>query len=413
MRGAENSAHTGLFTDNSLEETTMRDCGPRRWGRCLAIVVLCGLGVSLVPRADDTQPVRGAYLRGCYAMQPANQPLPREVLINPGFVGIYLQFVWSDVEVGENTFDFSRLDARIAEARQANLKVVLSIRADLTHIPRWLAQDSRVERIRLVATNPHLKTYHRWLSLPLFWDPIYHEAKKRFILALGRRYADDPAIIAVTAAFANMDTDDWGVPHENRKTLLNQHGVDFDNEQEWLRRGYSTEVMLRIGREIIDTTTAAFPRQALKLPLGIHGKTLNGFGQVDAILRYGYGRYGRRFYAQVNRLDTSIPEAGDPILDASGPYERYFLFKVLRSYSPAIGIQMIGAASLGNRDHCRQNHGRSPCPPFDVLRQSIAIALSYRPTFLEFWPEDAANRELAPLFLEATRRMGGKPRGLD
>jgi hypothetical protein len=376
-------------------------CRGRLWG---------GVGAILLSIPVLAGPAPAAYPRGCYAMWPYYRPLPGTVLENPGLVGVYLQFVWSDIEPEDGRFNWTKLDARMAEAEGAGLATVLSIRADLTHAPRWLLDDPRVRKVTLIGTNRYRDTFGKTAALPVFWDSTYHERRLRFIRAVARRYAERPSLAAVTVAFANVDTDDWGFPHEDAREIARLLNVRYDNQQAWVQAGYTTEAIERVGREVIDTTARAFPRQCLKLPIGIHGRALEGEKVLRDILQYARARYEGRFFIQVSRLDTGVPEARDPQIGTARPYSRYDLYRFVNEWSPHCGLQMFGAATLGDRDSCRQNQGQKPCPAAPVLERSLAIAASYKPAFIEVWAEDCSNPELAPLFAPVTHALGGRPR---
>jgi hypothetical protein len=355
-----------------------------------------------------------AHTKGVYAMWPVYEPIPATITSNPGLVGIYIQIAWRLVQPSSGSFDWSKLDARIREAEASNMRIILSIRDDLIHAPADLIADPRVGKTTLVMhtpvpTNP---INCQKLVLPLFWDPTYQAARERLIRAMGQRYANDPAIVGVTVAFANANTDDWGVPHEDRRALRAECGIDFDNQQEWLQAGYSNEKMLDIGKDLLDTTASAFPRRELDLPIGIHGRPLRGAELLDQFISYGRKRYSDRFYVQMNRLDSASPVIDDPQVDASAPYGPFALYQHLKQNAPFIGLQMLAAASNGAKDHCTQNHHDAPCPPREVMRKSLDIALSYHPAFVEVWDVDAQNSELASLLTNATLRTGGQLRGL-
>jgi hypothetical protein len=66
------------------------------------------------------------------------------------------------------------------------------------------------------------------------------------IAALGAHFTGNAAIKIVWTSFANANSEDWSVPHA---------APDVAN---WLALGYTSEKMLDAGKQIIDTTMAAF-----------------------------------------------------------------------------------------------------------------------------------------------------------
>lgn len=371
---------------------------------CAVLIFCCGNSY-----AEDSG--QFYYSKGSYAMWDFDKDLSPEIYNNPAIVGVLTSVAWRDVEVKEGVYDWSKLDAKISKVEKAGLKVVLKLITSPAYAPDWLKNNPNVKKIDVIDTNPYHKSrYCEKLSLPLFWDPIFHQKKKEFIIAAGKRYSNDPAIAAVMASFANALTDDWHVPH--KVGYLKDCGVAVNQVKDLLNAGYTTEKMLAVGREIIDTTAQAFPKQALKLPVGPTHRKLDGSATklAELILDYAYSKYPGRFFAQMNALSTVLPYADSPkISDAPEGKAAYLLLKLLVKYKPQIGLQMLSAASLCNGGICRQNKGNYQCNPANdqpcVLRESVNIGLSYKPHFIEYWFADAANPKLAPVLEYATEEM--------
>lgn len=348
------------------------------------------------------------YVKGSYAMWDPSGPIPSSIINNPGVVGILGGDSWTNIEKTEGVYDWTSIDNEIAQAEKAGLKVALKIVDSPAAAPDWLKNKPGIKTIDFIDTNQyHKSSYCKSNKIPVFWDTTFNEKKKELIRAAGQRYANNPAVVAVMASFANTMTNDWGMPH--KKGFIEDCNVSINQPQDMLNAGYTTDIMFNVGKEIIDTTAAAFPNQALKLPLGVGIASLDGSPAKLAkmITDYAYQKYPKRFYAQINALNTRVPTANQ-LGSADSPAEedtRADLLNILKDHAPYSGWQMVAGASNGSQDGCRQNGKQSPCPVKDVFQKSVDIGLSYNPSFLEYWKVDAANPELYPVIKYATEQM--------
>ena len=338
---------------------------------------------------------------GSYANQVTNG-----VLQNPDVIGILIGTSWRDIEDSEGVFDWSRLDERIDQATAAGKAVTLNLFAGGRNTPDWVKQLPGVELYSFIDTSPYHSTYCQEDTMPVFWDPVFLEKKKAFIRAAGERYADNPDIVGVMVSFANANSNEWHVPHAVGDVCDTQ----VDQVQDWLDAGYTTTKMLDAGKETIDAWADAFPGQALKLPIAPTHRDLDGSitELAELIVDYGYATYPDRFFAQMNGLSTKIPYADDPDIVNAIPDTPPYFMKLLLDHSPQIGLQMLAGASNGDTDNCRLNGKKSPCPPVDVLQETVEIGLSYHPSYIEYWYVDAENPELRPVLQYANQMMEGR-----
>lgn len=124
------------------------------------------------------------------------------------------------------------------------------------------------------------------------------------IVALGARFAANPAVVIVSASFANATSEDWNVPHAPTDILA------------WLAAGYTTDKMIEAGQEIIDTTMTAFPHQFVTLAIGGDGHSNSG-PNLDPTSTYlaatttamSRTKWPGRLIVQNNSLSTFIPVA--------------------------------------------------------------------------------------------------------
>lgn len=315
---------------------------------------------------------------------------------------------WRVIESTEGYFDWSKVDTALAKAKKANKPVTLNLIAGGASTPDWVKRTPGVKLIKVIDTNMFHSTYCRKVWIPLFWDEIFLAKKLKFIAAAGNRYADNSNVVGVMVSFANAFTNDWYVPN----AVGNYCGKEMNQIQGWLDKGYSTEKMLDAGKRTIDAWAAAFPGKALKLPIRVTHKLLDGtaFNLAERIISYGYATYPETFYAQFNSLNASTPYASSSRVVGADSNSNDYILKLLTQYPRRIGLQMLAAASNGIYDQCRQNAGVSPCPPYDVLMMSVVRGLSYSPAYIEFWREDVEREDFKDILQYANDGMGFAPK---
>ena len=332
------------------------------------------------------------YPKGSWGEARVDSPLSDGLKNNNGIVGVMLTASWEDIETSEGNFDWTNLDARVEEAKNADLKIVLKLITSLDKCPDWLKGDSRiVNRVNLLDIKEARKGNCVYLDIPVFWDNFFHSRKKSFIQEAGNKYSSDNEIVGVMTSFANTYSCEWNIPH-----VRTSYCGGANLWQDWLDAGYTHEKMLNIGKEIIDTTANAFPNQNLKLPIAETNKEIS---LAEDILVYAYGKYSDRFYAQANKLSKDVSLADDNP-DA--------VHNLIKQYSPNVGLQMIASATNCESDGCRLNGKVCPCgSSAKILREVIDIGLSYNPSFIEYWEIDSKNLVLYDEMEYATEEMGG------
>jgi Beta-galactosidase len=197
---------------------------PRRQGWAAALTVAltallmaaCGGGGGSEPQASDppaggsgggtggggdngpvttvVRPVSGALFYGYLDATP--DPL---VLASPLIRGAMYPIYWSEIEPVRGQFDWSVLDARIAEWTAAKKGVAIRILwsssgywgdpAAKTPTPQWVIDEGA-----RIAFHADSKT-----EVPLFWDPIYLLRAKEFLAAFAARYDNHPNVFFVDA----------------------------------------------------------------------------------------------------------------------------------------------------------------------------------------------------------------------
>ncbi len=330
---------------------------------------------------------KGSFPPGNYANRPT-----AETLSSNAIEGVLVSARWRELEPTEGVYRWEHLDERIAAVASAEKVVVLNVMTAGINVPDWLLRKPGIETFSFEGTNPNQPIYGEHFIIPLYWDETYLKAQGEFIKALGARYAENTAVVGVMVSFLGTVNNDWYIPHSATETLL--------------REGYTTERMTAIGIATLDRWANAFPTQALKLPLG--RSIPDGENTIttlaNRITDYAYAHYPNRFYAQVNALCTALPSAGSEELSQIGPDSLFYLLHLLAQHPHHIGFQLLCDAS---EDAPRLDKGNL-CPehtPYCTLEQTLEIALTYHPYYIEYWYQDINDPNLYPLLIEAATAL--------
>ena len=182
----------------------------------------------------------------------AGHPCPETVLHNPDVDGVSIRQAWADLEPSEGAFDWSFLDSEVSRAAAAGKQVLLRIntQAQQTRLGYGAVTEAGGTLYQL-SEDDGVET-----TIPVYWDPTFLAKKKAMITALGAHFTSNPAIVIVWTSFANAHSEDWSVPH-----------TSIRDRQAWHAVGYTTDKLLDAGKQIIDTTMAAFPKQYVTLAM--------------------------------------------------------------------------------------------------------------------------------------------------
>jgi hypothetical protein len=283
---------------------------------------------SKTPTLEDAKPHNMPW--GSYSNHVTDEGLK-----NPFITGVMLTVSWGQIQPdSEKDFKWSKVDEELNKAKAAGKDVTLVLHAGGRHTPGWVKHTPGIQLISIVDTNIYnKKSYCQPVTVPVFWDPIFLEKKKKYIAEAGKRYGTNPNISGVIVSFANFMTDDWNVPHRADDSG-GECGKKFDQIRQWKDAGYTTEKMFNAGKETIDAWAAAFPGKALKLPLHLTHKGLEddkdgtpptGSKLAVKITQYGYERYPDRFYVQINWLSAKTPQATDPKVTGADPDSHLYI----------------------------------------------------------------------------------------
>ncbi len=332
--------------------------------RFIAVGLLLGLGLLLTTTGRAVEVPRGVF-----CLLPSGKVANQEALDNPDVKGISIRFDWAALEPSEGQFDFSFLDSEVARAAAAGKLVMLRIMTQGGK-PAWVTTAVKNKKGKFFTFDDNGVV----TSIPVFWNGTFLKKKKNMINALGAHFGNNPAVVMVSCSFANATSEDWNVPHTAEEIT------------DWFAVGYKTSKMLNAGKQIIDTTMAAFPNQIVTMAIGGNGHT--GMTNLDPTADYvaenaiatARATWSTRIFApEINSLSTFNPPA---------PSEDGTIWNLLWNSRPDVGAQMLYWCF--DEDTYRVNGG-VPGDPAVVLTECIDAAASYELKFVEIYQKDVIN----------------------
>jgi hypothetical protein len=267
------------------------------WVGFWEVLISVAIGIALAPHTMVIHAAESPQMpHGIFSLTTAGKPVPSAILTNPHVTGVAIRGKWQDVERSEGIYDWSYFDTEIARVKQAGKKVLLRITTGGYNTPQWVF-NAGVQTFTFVDKNPMSQTYNKTLTIPLFWDKVFLQKKKKFLLAMGQHFSLESAILLVSTSCANATTDDWNVPGSQ---------VDVTN---WKAAGYSSDKLINSCIEIIDTSMKAFPSQFNFLAVSTNSKNLdpNPNYVANQVVDYAMTKYVGRFIVQKNSLSANIP----------------------------------------------------------------------------------------------------------
>ena len=204
-----------------------------------------------------------------------------------------------------------------------------------------------------------------------FGIPTFLAKKKAFIAAFGAHLTNSPNFKIIVASFANATSEDWNVPHTP------------DIVPQWLELGYTTELLVDAGAQIIGATMDAFPNQFVALAEGGNGNQLDGPGGETLAARTAIADaralYPGRLIVQRNALSTCIPEPPD---------DPNSVWNVIWISRPDVAAQML--FQCFEEPSFRVNCG-IPIDPAQALMNAVDRGVEYEVNYIEIYQTDAKN----------------------
>ncbi len=149
------------------------------------------------------------------------------ILTNPDVSMISVYGDWAQIQPTEDAFDFDTylaptIDQITMAAPDKSILLRISTmggsKSNGGHTPDWVFDAMGEDPL---STEADSGTTYSYLDgdiircIPVFWQPVYLAKKKALIAMAGARFGSNSAIKIVSIAYANAQTDDWSVPHDN------------------------------------------------------------------------------------------------------------------------------------------------------------------------------------------------------
>ncbi|MGZ8565956.1 MAG: beta-galactosidase [Actinomycetota bacterium] len=162
-----------------------------RRGRTAAVV--CFLAIATVAMACErgtdppADPLRGVSVR--QRSPDAISDTAVEAIAHPELAFVSAMVPWNLLEPQDQAFDWTQLDADVADARERDYGIILRIMAGRLS-PAWLADEGMLT-LELLGTDLNAFDYCDAISIPVPWDPVL-QAQYQELLGAVAAWLDEP-----------------------------------------------------------------------------------------------------------------------------------------------------------------------------------------------------------------------------
>jgi hypothetical protein len=279
----------------------------RKYGSILfaaAVIMLIGVNCAVSEKrvsmkTESLESLKGGFhssCKGIYVLIPFEKRKDNmdAVLNNPAVSGICIAAEWRELEPEEGKYDFSLIDAVLKKTRLRNKTVSLRVLPGIS-TPEWVYRKG-AKQFEFTDINPNHdnyssgrrdSTYQKKLSIPVPWDTVFLSCWEKFVAAYGShcRKAENIAMIHIT-----------GPTRHSAEMHLPKEPEDKKN---WIDMGYSAQKLSGAWKRALDAFASAFPQTPVVLNLS---PVIFDDEVMETVVRYGYGKYGQRFFMQNNIL---------------------------------------------------------------------------------------------------------------
>lgn len=309
-----------------------------------------------------------------FVLRPLSEALAEQPL-EPAYVdGMALQIPWRAIEPEAGRYDWRLLDEAVAAAGRHGKRVTLHVLP--LRPPEWLFA-AGAESLSFTMTRPDSPLYGRELREVLPWDPVYLERWSRLTAKLGKRYAGNRALFAVSVTAPAPE-------------MVLPGAIPNTPAFEELRRRYRKDVYLAAWKRMIDVYQAAFPDTPKLLVPGI---VLMDERFADEVVDYARRRYGDRLWLFNTGLRADgVPQAGM----LTGHIAQLLTAQGGRG---GLGLQTIWSASDDPHQRMR-----------GTLRQALDRGLAMGGSYFELYASDVLNPQLQTELATFKRQLDAESR---
>jgi hypothetical protein len=321
---------------------------------------------------------------GVYVTNDLGQALAADELEGDAVTGAMLRLTWSELEVGDDRWDWSALDAATATTATSGKRLLLAIAAGGA-TPAYV-YDRHVAKLDFtIVAHQGEAANCTAVSMPPPWDPTYLSLVDR----LARRVADHLSatgrlglVQQVKVTGINQTTAELRLPADPGVTTAQSGCPASDALATWRAAGYTPELITEAFRANARSWATAFPAAALdaaivpkqSLPdLDASGrKARAGDATLTEIVTWASTTYATRFAVSYNALKPGI---GSPL--ASN-----------RAQGMPVGFQ-IAENQFGNPTcpgvEPAKGRPTAECSP-EAYRQAIDLGVRQGMAWLEVFP---------------------------
>lgn len=249
--------------------------------------------------------------QGIFAVIPSDKTADLELvdttLANPKVNGVSILVPWSQIQTGEEQFDWRPVDNVIASAAKAGKTVILRVSAcgvDLpdgdkqvvSDIPKFVL-DSGIKTIKY--TDPA----GRARQMPLFWDKDYLAKWSNFVIELADRYDKNPTLHSIGITGGGFQGGTSVVPGTEMKSV-DDKGAPVDlNAAMKSQYGMTQRELVTHWKYTADLFPKHFKTARLNFNINAPVRGRAGEDSLDEIADYLIYRYGQRIYVTRNGFE--------------------------------------------------------------------------------------------------------------
>lgn len=371
------SSNSGTAKVTKVREIARR---ARNIARATNLLKICALVLGIVlsiPAAARTMTINGVY-----DLPAIGERIPETVLTNPNIDGIAIRVGWSGVEPSDGVFNWSGVDALIAQVTPYSKKVSINIAAGWK-APAWVYSEG-AQGFNFVWDKSWGPGYCGIVTIPVPWDPVFMAKWEDLVAAFGVKYGSNRAVTHVKLTGINSETGDTLLPSNAATSPINGGQCkSYNDTRDWRAIGYTRIRVENAWAEIADAFNAAFPEREFA---GMFA--FGGFPPIDNIgnpiprntvdhtvslnlISQGVQLYGAgRFAAQSDGLSATYIYAG--VSNAAASIDT--------------GYQMVGVMGSG-------------------LLAAVVNAANAGAKFLEIYETDLTNPQLQATIAYAHSRL--------
>ncbi|MGQ1889986.1 beta-galactosidase [Thermophagus sp. OGC60D27] len=334
------------------------------------MTVSCSKENSISPN-EEASTLLPPMQKGIISTGTKGIPIPQEVIDNQFVDGYMILDDWSNVEIKENTYDWSFIDSEVNRASSGNKKVRIAIHTGGEGIPSWVMQNyPSIKEIFVYDKQTLQKRYH-----PAYWDETFIRIKSNFYKALADRYKNNETVFAISISMVDPNTGDWDF-------RIN----DDLQKQSFLDAGFTEEVFVNAYKTLIDNAMENIKNKYLITAVGPISSALvsNEYSALYEVLNYSFNTYGDQLIIAKGSLNANTP---NPNLTSD-----LITWQIMWDFKPHCAGQFVW--SVTNDPDFKMN-GRKPYSNKDsIFAAAFDIGIIYGLNWIEPWKADILNPDL-------------------